>query len=70
VIGCREPWGITMLAWTWNDRTNGREWSSETHRWRRLDGNDAAGCGDAVEEERFFRNAALEDVGFKRVAGP
>ena len=31
VIGCREPWGITMLAWTWNDRTNGREGSSETH---------------------------------------
>jgi len=32
VIGCREPWGITMLAWTWNDGTNGREVSSETHR--------------------------------------
>jgi hypothetical protein len=24
--------GITILAWTWNDRTNGREVSSEIHR--------------------------------------
>jgi hypothetical protein len=23
VIGCREPWGLTMWAWTWNDGTNG-----------------------------------------------
>lgn len=23
VTGCREPWGITMWAWTWNDGTNG-----------------------------------------------
>jgi hypothetical protein len=70
VIGCREPWGITVLAWRWNDRTNGREVSSEAHRWRRLDGIDATGPGDAVKEKRFFRIAALEDVGSKRVAGP
>ena len=60
MIGCCEPWGITMLAWTWSDRTNGREVSSEIHRSSRLGGIDATAFGDAVEEERFFRDAALE----------
>jgi hypothetical protein len=69
VIGCREPWGYHEVGMEWNDRTNGREVSSETHRCRRLDGFDAAAFVDDGGKERCSQ-IALEDVGVKRVAGP
>ena len=61
VIRCREPCGITMLAWTWNDRTNGREYQA-----RYIDAGDSIDSMQrrsrmGVGEERLFGNA-LEEV--------